>query len=74
MTYEDERLGIVIQYPSNWERIVHLDGFITLIAPRESNFATYPADLDFGYKSYPQKDLSLEEVTRVQLKNLTQNY
>jgi hypothetical protein len=43
LSYEDGRLGIVIQYPLNWERIVDLDGFITFIAPKEIDSTTYPA-------------------------------
>ncbi|HZB17526.1 MAG TPA: hypothetical protein VE445_10205 [Nitrososphaeraceae archaeon] len=45
LTYQDDRLGIVIQYPSNWERLVDLDGFITFIAPKEIGSTTYPAGI-----------------------------
>jgi hypothetical protein len=63
MTYNDDRLGIIIQYPSNWKRIVDLDGLITFIAPWESDSATYPAGLGLGYKSYPPRicHLKLQE-------------
>src|ERR687895_278641 len=45
LTYQDDRLGIVIQYPSNWERLVDLDGFITFIAAKEIDSTTYPAGI-----------------------------
>jgi hypothetical protein len=46
MTYNDDRLGIIIQYPSNWKRIVDLDGLITFIAPWEAILPHIQRDLD----------------------------
>jgi hypothetical protein len=48
LTYEDSRLGIVIQYPSNWEKMVDLDGFIIFIAAKESDSGTILLELDYG--------------------------
>ena len=74
LTYEDSRLGIVIQYPSNWEKIVDLDGFITFIAPKESDSGTYPAGIGLRVEELSSRSVSLEDITRVQIENLTQNY
>ena len=36
LTYENPELGISIQYPSNWEKLVNLDKFVTFTAPPET--------------------------------------
>jgi serine/threonine-protein kinase len=74
LTYEDDRLGIIIQYPSNWEKILHLDGFVTFIALKESDSSTYPAGIGLRVEELSSRSVSLEEITRVQIENLTQNY
>jgi hypothetical protein len=74
LTYKDSRLGIVIQYPSNWEKIVDLDGFITFIAPKEGDSSTYPAGIGLWVEELSSRSVSLEEITRVQIENMTQNY
>lgn len=74
LTCKDSRLGIVIQYPSNWEKIVDLDGFITFIAPKESDSSRYPAGIGLWVEELSSRSVSLEEITRVQIENMTQNY
>ena len=74
LTYEDDRLGIIIQYPSNWEKILDLDGFVTFIALKESDSSTYPAGIGLRVEELSSRSVSLEEITRVQIENLTQNY
>ena len=67
-------MGIVIQYPSNWEKIAGLDGFVTFIAPRASDSTTNPAGIGLRVEELSSRTASLEEITRVQIENLTQNY
>ena len=74
LTYEEDRLGIVMQYPSDWEKIAGLDGFVTFIAPRESASTTYPAGIGLRVEELSSRTVSLEEITRVQIENLTQSY
>ena len=45
LTYEDITTGISIQFPSNWEKSVNLDNFVTFRAPPEIDTRVYPAAL-----------------------------
>ena len=67
-------MGIVIQYRSNSERIVYLDSFITFIAPRLSDSVTYPTRPGLRVQMLLTNNLSLEDIAKVQMRNLTQNY
>jgi hypothetical protein len=51
-----------------------LDGFVTFIAPRESDSTTYPAGIGLRVDELSSRTVSLEEITRVQIENLTQSY
>jgi eukaryotic-like serine/threonine-protein kinase len=51
-----------------------LDGFVTFIAPRESDSTTYPAGIGLRVEELSSRTVSLEEITRVQIENLTQSY
>jgi hypothetical protein len=51
-----------------------LDGFVTFIAPRESDSTTYPAGIGLRVEELSSRTESLEEITRVQIENLTQCY
>src|ERR687891_1067750 len=50
VTFEDQGLGLIIKYPSNWERSKIGQDQITFIAPRESDSSSFPAGL--GIKSH----------------------
>ena len=65
-------MGIVIQYRSNSERIVYLDSFITFIAPRLSDSVTYPTWPGLRVQMLSTNNLSLENIAKVQMRNLTQ--
>ena len=67
-------MGIVIQYPSDSERIVPLDRSITIIAPRQSDSVTYPTGPGLRVQMLSTNNLSLEDITKVQMRKLTQNY
>src|SRR5919112_1979576 len=60
LTYEDPELGISIQYPSNWEKLVSLNNFVTFTAPPETDTRIYPAAL--GLKE-SNPDLNVLEST-----------
>lgn len=50
ITFEDRGLGLLIQYPSNWERSKVGQDQVTFIAPREHDSPSFPAGL--GIKSH----------------------
>ena len=51
-----------------------MDGFVTFIALRESDSTTYPAGIGLRVEELSSRTVSLEEITRVQIENLTQSY
>lgn len=51
-----------------------MDGFVSFIAPRESDSTTYPAGIGLRVEELSSRTVSLEEITRVQIENLTQSY
>ena len=70
LTYENPELGISIQYPSNWEKLVNLDKFVTFTAPPETDTRIYPAALGLKVQELSSKNISLQEITKVQMANL----
>jgi hypothetical protein len=70
LTYEDITTGISIQFPSNWEKSVNLDNFITFRAPPETDTRIYPAALGLKIQELASKSVSLQEVTKVQISEL----
>ncbi|MDQ3974933.1 MAG: hypothetical protein M3264_00265 [Thermoproteota archaeon] len=51
-----------------------MDGFVTFIAPRESDSPTYPAGIGLRVEELSSRTVPLEEITRVQIENLTPSY
>ena len=51
-----------------------MEGFVTFIAPRKSDSTTYPAGIGLRVEELSSRTVSLEEITRVQIENLTQSY
>ena len=70
LTHEDITTGISIQFPSNWEKSVNLDNFITFRAPPETDTRIYPAALGLKIQELASKNVLLQEVTKVQLSEL----
>ena len=70
LTYEDITTGISIQFPSNWEKSVNLDNFVTFRAPPETDTRIYPAALGLKIQELASKSVLLQEVTNVQLSEL----
>ncbi len=73
LTYEDITTGISIQFPSNWEKSVNIDNFITFRAPPETDTRIYPAALGLKIQELASKSVLLQEVTKVQISELKKN-
>jgi serine/threonine-protein kinase len=59
LTYEDITTGISIQFPSNWEKSVNLNNFVTFRAPPETDT-----------RELTSQNVPLQEVTKVQMSEL----
>ena len=70
LAYENPELGISIQYPSNWEKLVNLDNFVTFTAPPETDTRIYPAALGLKVQEVSSQNISLQEITKVQISDL----
>jgi hypothetical protein len=70
LTYEDIATGISIQFPSNWEKSVNLDNFVTFRAPPETDTRIYPAAFGLKIQDLSSQNVSLQEVTKVQTSEL----
>ena len=70
LTYENTELGISIQYPSNWEKLVSLDNFVSFTAPPETDTRIYPAALGLKVQELSSQNIPLQEITKVQMSNL----
>jgi hypothetical protein len=74
LTYQDSTLGIKIDYPAGWAQELHVGGLVTFLTMLESDTNTYPAGLGVTVQNLASKNTSLNEITKVQIKNLTQNH
>jgi serine/threonine-protein kinase len=74
ITYKDNSLGIKIDYPSGWIHELHAGGLLTFIPSQEGYTNTYPAGLGITVEHLKSKNLTLSEITKIQIKNLTQNH
>ena len=74
LTYQDSALGIKIDYPVGWTHELHPGSLVTFLASLESDSNTYPAGLGITIKQLGSRHTSLNEVTKVQIKNLTQSH
>ncbi|MGC2387039.1 MAG: PsbP-related protein, partial [Nitrososphaeraceae archaeon] len=70
LTYEDITTGISIQFPSDWEKSVNLDKFVTFRAQPETDTRVYPAALGLKIQDLASQNVSLQEVTKVQISEL----
>jgi hypothetical protein len=66
----DITTGISIQFPSNWEKSVNLDNFITFRAPPETDTRIYPAAFGLKIQELASKSVLLQEITKVQISEL----
>ena len=76
LTYQDAAtLGIKVDYPPGWIHELHAGGLVTFIASQGSNSNTYPAGLGIAVQDLKsKKNMPLSEITKVQIKNLSQNH
>jgi hypothetical protein len=75
LTYSDPILGIRIDYPSGWTQELEGGGLVTFIASLESDSNTYPAAVGIKVQNLASsKNISLNEVTKIQIKNLKQSH
>lgn len=74
LTYQDSTLGIKIDYPAGWTHELHAGSIVTFLASLESDSNTYPAGLGIKIQHLKSKNISLNNITRIQIKNLTQNH
>ena len=74
LTYQDSALGIKIDYPVGWIHELHPGSLVTFLASLESDSNTYQAGLGITVQHLGSGNTSLNEVTKVQIKNLTQSH
>ena len=75
LTYQDSTLGIKLDYPAGWTHELHAASLVTFLATLESDSNTYPAGLGVKVQHMTSsKNISLNEITKVQIKNLTQDH
>ena len=74
VTYKDDTIGIKIDYPAGWIHELHARGLVTFLASSEGNSNTYPAGLGIIVQQLKSKNISLNEITKIQIKNLTQSH
>jgi eukaryotic-like serine/threonine-protein kinase len=74
LTYQDSTLGIKIDYPAGWTHELHAGSIVTFLASLESDSNTYPAGLGIKIQHLKSKNISLNNITKIQIKNLTQNH
>ena len=74
LTYQDNVLGIKIDYPTGWIHELHAGSLVTFLPSLEGNTSTYPAGLGITVEHLKPKDMALSEITKIQIKNLTQNH
>ena len=64
VTFEDRDLGLMIKYPSNWERSKIGQDQITFIAPRESDSSSFPAGLGIKSHNISSADSTLDSIAK----------
>jgi eukaryotic-like serine/threonine-protein kinase len=74
LTYQDNTMGIKIDYPAGWIHELHAGGLITFLPSLEGNSNTYPAGLGITVQHLKSKNMPLSNITKIQTKNLTQNH
>ena len=64
ITFEDQGLGLMIKYPSNWERSKIGQDQVTFIAPRESDSPSFPAGLGIRSHNISSADSTLDSIAK----------
>lgn len=74
LTYQDNSLGLRIDYPAGWIHELHAGGLVTFLPSLEDSSNTYPAGLGITVEHLKSKNMRLSDITKIQIKNLTQNH
>lgn len=77
VTFDDRGLGVMIKYPSNWERSKIGQDQVTFIAPRESDSPSFPAGLGIKSHNISSGDSTLDSIANEivdDLKHETQDF
>ncbi len=74
LTYQDNTLGIKIDYPAGRIHELYAGGLVTFLPSLEGNTNIYPAGLGIIVEHLKSKNMPLSEITKIQIKNLTQNH
>ena len=74
LTYLDSVLEIKIDYAVGQTHELHPGSLVTFLASLESDSNTYPAGLGITVQHLGSGNTSLNEVNKVQIKNLTQSH
>ena len=74
LKYKDDTIGIEIDYPAGWIHELHARGLVTFLASSEGNSNTYSAGLGIVVQQLKSKNMPLNEITKIQIKNLTQSH
>jgi hypothetical protein len=64
IAFEDLGLGLMINYPSNWERSKIGQDQVTFIAPRESDSPSFPAGLGIKSHNISSPDSTLDSIAK----------
>jgi eukaryotic-like serine/threonine-protein kinase len=70
--YENTKLKLSIQYPSSWQKEERLNDFVTFVAPIVDP-SQYKSPAGLGISSLSVSNVSLNTITSVHLKNMTNN-
>ena len=70
--YENTKLKLSIQYPSSWQKEERLNDFVTFVAPIVDS-SQYRSPAGLGISSLSVSNVSLNTITNIHLKNLTNN-
>lgn len=73
VTFEDRGLGLMIKYPSNWERSKIGQDQVTFIAPRESESPSFPAGLGIKSHNVSSADSTLDSMAKEIVTDLEQD-
>lgn len=74
LSFQDNTLGIKIDYPAGWIHELHAGGLVTFLPSQEGYTNTYPAGLGITVVHLKSKNIAFPEITKIQIKNLTQNH
>lgn len=73
LEFRDPELEFAINYPEGWIHEVHAKGLVTFLTTVDDSTRPFPIGLAIKVQQIRQ-NVSLEQITRVQISNLTKNH